>query len=185
MKTKVKVWTKQHKDILNVLEKEGRYIVKKEYIQQKMEDHANLYLDVYDWYRHAAGKIIPAPADVKYPIWVSLAAEEKIENSEGNVLLELEVDETLLLTMDIDKWGRIVNNMYIPLHEQDEDKHDQMLARYSIDDHTAYMTPFYPNIKQEIVRSWDRLFDETIVLSKMMVGTLWELKKDWIVNVSK
>ncbi|MFI3616926.1 DUF3841 domain-containing protein [Enterococcus avium] len=49
MTNKVKVWTKQHENILQVLEQTGRYIAKKEYIQQKMEDHSSLYLGVYEW----------------------------------------------------------------------------------------------------------------------------------------
>ncbi len=64
MGKKVKVWTKQHADILIDLEKNGRYIVKKEYIQQKMGDHAQLYLEVYNWYRKAAERVVPAPSDV-------------------------------------------------------------------------------------------------------------------------
>ena len=39
---KVKVWTRQSEGILDILEKEGRYIVKKEYIEKKMEEHAGL-----------------------------------------------------------------------------------------------------------------------------------------------
>nr|WP_312576990.1 DUF3841 domain-containing protein [Sedimentibacter sp.] len=38
--------------------------MKIEYIQQKMGDHAQLYLDFYNWYRRAAEKIVPAPSDV-------------------------------------------------------------------------------------------------------------------------
>ena len=59
------------------------------------------------------------PPDAQFPIWISLSAEEKLENSDGNVLIEADVDESLLITMDIDKWGRIVNYLYIP-----RDKHD-------------------------------------------------------------
>lgn len=103
MGNKIKVWTKQHSAILDDLEEKGRYIAKKEYIQQKMDDHARLYLEVYSWYRRAAEKIVPAPKDVKYPIWVSLSEEEKIQNSDGNVLLEIQVDKDDLITMDMDK----------------------------------------------------------------------------------
>lgn len=68
MTNKVKVWTKQHENILQVLEQTGRYIAKKEYIQQKMEDHSSLYLGVYEWYMQAAARFVQPPADVKYPI---------------------------------------------------------------------------------------------------------------------
>ena len=71
MGSKVKVWTKQHADILSDLEKSGRYIVKKEYIHQKMGEHAQLYFEVYNWYRKAAEKIVLAqfflqPFDTSY-----------------------------------------------------------------------------------------------------------------------
>lgn len=183
MGKKVKVWTKQHADILSELEKNGRYIVKKEYIRQKMGNHAGLYLEVYNWYRKAAAKIVPAPDDVEYPVWVSLSENEKIGNSDGNVLLEVEVDEDFLITMDMDKWGRIVNYMYIPESDADQEQHDKLLESYNTNDCAAYMSPFFPVIKKKIQKSWDRLFDESYTLTPVRVGTLWELKKEWIINV--
>lgn len=185
MKNRVKVWTKQHKNIVHDLANNDRYIVKKEYIVSKMEDHAALYLDVYNWYYQAASKLVLPPEDVKYPVWVSLAEEDKIGNSPGNVQIELLVEQDQLITMDIDKWGKIVNYMYIPADAQDEKEHTAIVNRYGIDDCTAYMTPFYPNIKQKIIKSWDRLFDESIILSKVRVGTIWELKKEWIVSITQ
>lgn len=182
---KVKIWTKQHRDILNVLKEHGRYIVKKEYIEQKMEDHAGLYLDVYAWFVGKAEKIVPRPPDVNYPIWVSLSEEEKIANSDGNVLLEIDIDKDRLITIDIDKWGRIVNYMYIPENGEDEQKHEKLLADYRVDDTKAYMTPFYPVIKNKIIKSWDRLFDDNIVLSPVRVGTIWEIKQEWIVSITE
>lgn len=180
----VRVWTKQHENILNDINSNGRYIVKKEYIVLKMEEHAALYLDVYDWFHHAACNVLPPPQDVKYPVWVSLTREGKIENSPGNVELELLVPKEQLLTFDMDKWGNIVNYMYIPANAEDEKAHEAMLAQYGIDDCTAYIKPFYPNIKRKIIKSWERLFDESVTLSKVRTGTIWEIKKEWIVSIS-
>lgn len=183
MSGRIAVWTKQHANILQILEAHSRYVVKKEYIVQKMEEHASLYLDVYDWYLRKAGELSPPPDDVRYPIWVSLSEEEKIENSQGNVQLEIIVERERLLTLDLGKWGRIVNYMYIPENEADDADHERILTRYGIDDCTAYMTSFYPSIKHKIIKSWDRLFDDNIRLSDARVGTLWELKQEWIVKV--
>ena len=182
---KVKVWTRQSEEILDILEKEGRYIVKKEYIEKKMEEHAGLYLDVYTWYSSKAENISPKPPGVKYPVWVSLLQEEKLDDCEGNVTLELSIDRSSLIILDIDKWGYIVNYMYIPKDKQDEEEHDRMLASYRIDDTKAYMTPFYPSVKSKIMKSWDRLFDDTIVMSPVKIGTIWEIKKEWILNITR
>lgn len=181
---KVKVWTKQHKNILQVLEQEGRYIAKKEYIEQKMEDHTRLYLGVYDWFYHKAAELVAPPADVKYPIWVSLTKEESIANSEGNVLLEIELDADQVITVDLFKWGNIVNYLYIPSDLEDYEEHKEMLAKYQIDDVTAYMSPFYPNIKRKIEKSRDRLFDDSTVLGDEKVGTIWEIRKEWITSIT-
>jgi hypothetical protein len=47
------------------------------------------------------------------------------------------------------------------------------------------MINFYQNIKNKIVKSWERLFDDSIILSDARVGTLWEIKKEWITKISK
>ncbi len=180
MSKTAKVWTKQHENILHDLNENGRYIVKEEYIKKKMEEHADLYLGVYSWYTKKAEKIVTKPLDVKYPIWVSLSEESKIENSNGNVLLEIDIDENKLITIDLDKWGYVVNYMYIPKDEEDKLKHENILKSYNVDDTKAYMSPFYPHIKNKIIKSWDRLFDDNIKLSPVKVGTIWEIKKEWI-----
>ena len=51
-----------------------------------------LYLDTYNWLHHSASGFMEIPKDAKYPIWVSVTEESKIQNSEGNVLLEILVD---------------------------------------------------------------------------------------------
>lgn len=185
MSCKVKVWTKQHKDILRELDKLGRYIVKKEYIINKMEDHSDLYLKSYNWYKNKASEIVPVPNDVNFPIWVSVTEGSKIPNSEGNVLIEIEIDKDKLIIMDLDKWGYIVNYMYIHSDENDRIEHEKLLKSYGIDDCQAYISNFYPNIKKQIIKSWDRLFDENVKLSDAKVGTLWEIKREWITNITE
>lgn len=185
MKSNIKVWTKQHKNILNDLNETNRYIVKREYIEGKMEEHSSIYLNAYSWLYNKCLSKVHIPIDAKYPIWLSLTEESKIDNSEGNVLLEISINKSDLLVLDLEKWGLIVNYMYIPLDEDDEKKHEKLLNSYNIDDPTAYMSSFYPNIKSKIIKSWDRLFDDNIMLGKNSVGIIWEIKKEWILKVTK
>ena len=185
MSNLVKAWTKQHENILDDLQATGRYIVQKKYIINKMEEHSGVYLDAYEWYYREAGKLVPPPIDAKYPIWLTLTEEGRIENSPGNVELELLVPKEKLITMELEKWGRVVNLMYIPANAQDAKEHESMLMRYGVDDSTAYMSAFYPNIKQKIIKSWRRLFDEGTSLGRDRLGTVWELRKDWIAGIIK
>lgn len=180
---KVTVWTRQSEKILEDLEATGRYIVKREFIQEKMDNHANLYLDVYNWYAQKAQNIVSKPDDVLYPIWVSLTESSRLGATEGNVFLELEVDKKDLIIISEEKWGYIVNYMYIPKDAQDEAEHDALLAKYQTHDTAAYLSPFYPVIKSRIIKSWERIFDDKPVVGHDMLGTLWEIRKEWIKNI--
>lgn len=184
MKEKIKIWTRQNINILNILENEARYIVKKEYIENKLEDCAKYYFEVYSWYAMKANEIVPKPYDVKYPIWVSTAPDFMLQRTPGTIILELLVDKDLVIEMDVEKWGRIVNLWYVPLNRKDEDAYDKKLKDYGISNHSnAYMSSFYPQLKSEIIKSWNRLFDNSYSLSNFKQGTIWEVKKEWVQRV--
>ncbi|WP_432666965.1 DUF3841 domain-containing protein [Wukongibacter baidiensis] len=181
---KIRIWTRQDEGILNVLKEHGRYIVKEEYITNKMENCSDVFLDVYKWYTKKAQEIVPKPHDVKYPIWVSISANYMLQPVEGSVVLELLIDRDMVITMDVEKWGRIVNYWYVPISREDETEHDKLLKKYGLsDDSSAYMSNFYPQIKRKIIKSWDRLFDNSYDLSDVMQGTIWEVKEEWIQKI--
>lgn len=182
---KIPIWTRQNADIMKILNCEGRYIVKKKYIEQKMGEYARLYFDVYNWYVAKAARLVALPPDVCYPIWVSLAEEHSLGASEGNVMIEALVDSSLVIVIDLGKWGRIVNYMYIPSDKADEEEHEMLLKSYNIDDCTAYMSNFYPHIRHKIIKSWERLFDKSVTLSPNRIGTIWELKEEWITKITE
>ncbi|WPC44083.1 DUF3841 domain-containing protein [Clostridium sp. JS66] len=184
MGEKIKIWTRQDASILDVLEDEGRYIAKREYIEQKLEDCAKYYLEVYSWYTRKASEIVDKPQDVKYPIWVSVTSDFMLQQTPDTVILELLVDKNLVIVTDSEKWGRIVNLWYVPLNKKDEDAYDKKLKDYGISNHSnAYMSSFYPQLKSEIIKSWNRLFDNSYSLSNLKQGTIWEVKKEWVQRV--
>ncbi|SHK65257.1 DUF3841 domain-containing protein [Hespellia stercorisuis] len=138
--TSIRVWTKQHKSVLDTLQQTGRYTAKREFIKMDMGEHA--------------------------------------------VLLELEIDPVLITSINIAKWGCILNYSYIPANEADAARHQKLLADYRISDAKAYMSQFYPEIKREIVNSWSRLFDDSVkVGNDTRYGNVWELRREWIRNI--
>ncbi len=184
---KIKLWTRQDKSILNDLEEKGVYRVKKEYIDKKMDTISDFYFKIYDWYTKKASEIVPKPKGVEYPIWLSTTSDVMLQPTKGTVILEVEVDEDLVIITDFEKWGYVANWMYLPLNEDDEKKHDKELRKYGIGDETALIMGdkgnFYPLLKDKIIKSWDRLFDNSYKLSDSTQGTIWELKKEWITNI--
>lgn len=186
MNNKIRVWTRQDENILHILEKDGRYIVKKEYIEQKMENCSRFYLDVYSWYTGKAKDIVAKPPDVQYPIWVSLSSDYMLQQVPGTVILELLVDKNSVIITDSEKWDRIVNYWYVPLTKKDEEDYDKKLKNYGITNSSkVYLSNFYPHLKNEVIKSWDRLFDNSYSLSSLYQGTIWEVKKEWVQKVTK
>ena len=177
-------WTRQHKNILEDIKEYGKYIVKERYIRRKLGDITEFYLDVYKWYRHKASKIVEIPEDAKFPIWLSTEEDMKLPLAGDQVMLELLIPEEKVIKLDMVKWDYVVNYWYIPENKEDAQKHKKILEKYGIkSESNIYMNDFYPLLKEKIVKSWDRLFDENIKFSEKEVATIWEIKEEWINKV--
>jgi len=175
--------------MLDILEQNGVYRCRPEYIEFKMEEFADYYKRLYSWYVYRAERIVPRPdPSVKYPIWVSLDKDTQLPLVEGTVALELEVDEDLLVVTDSEKWGYVMNFFYLPLDYEDLDRHNAELLRYGIGNETALTLEdkgrFYPIIKRKIEKSWERLFED-YAISNIYQATLWEIRREWVVGIRK
>lgn len=177
----VTVWTKQHRDVLEELEGTGRHVARREYIQRDLKEDAALVLEAYGWLARHSPDAVRRPPDVDYPTWVSFQSDAVMLPGPGFVILELNLERDLVTEVNIAKWGAILNYSYIPLDEADARRHRRLLAGFGVSDTKAYMSQFYPEIKREIIGSWDRLFDDTIQLGNSSAyGTIWEVKREWI-----
>lgn len=180
----ITMWTKQHKSVLETLNKEGRYTAKRKFIMMDLEEHAHLVFEVYDWLvKHMPGGG-PRPEDAEYPVWASYSGEAVMLPDDRSVILEFAVDPAIVTPLNIIKWGMILNYSYIPDGEEDASRHRELLNAYRVSDSQAFMSQFYPQIKREIIESWDRLFDDRILFGNdYQYGIMWELRKEWITKV--
>lgn len=180
----IKVWTKQHENVLNELEARGRYTAKREYIVKDLGEHAGLVLEAYDWLVAHVPNASQKPSDSDYPVWVSLKNEATMLPSAGCVILELTLDPSLIAMVNIMKWGAILDYSYIPADKEDAARHRKLLEDYRVSDTKAYMSQFYPDIKREIRESWDRLFDDSVDPgNRDCYGNIWEIRKEWVTQV--
>lgn len=181
------VWTRQHPAVWEELERTGRYIAREEAIRAKnggMGEMSEFYLRLYRWYTREGGRFVPRPADVEYPVWVSLSRESMLQPVEGTVVLTLEVPEEKLLITDMERWGYRVNQWYIPTDPEDEKRHNEELRRYGIASEGALIDSdkgnFYPLLRSKIVKSWDRLFTTPPRPGDMAQAAVWELRREWV-----
>jgi len=181
--SKVKVWSRQHKNVLEKLKEDGIYKVKERYIRKKLDDCADIYLDVYRWLRNEAGKRMEISEELKYPIWLSTEEELKLPAADGMVFFDLEIPKDKLMIFDMLKWDYIINYLYLPKNKQDRKIFKKKLDKYNINvESNIYLQNFYPRLKREMTSSWKRLFDPQIKLSDNQVAVSWELKEEWVVD---
>lgn len=181
----IKVWTKQHRNVLRELEEKGRYIARREYIRADLQEHAGLVLEAYDWLVRHSPDAVHKPEDVEYPVWVSFTSEAVMLPSQGTAILELELDPARITSVNIEKWGSILNYSYIPRDKEDAARHLEQMEQYGVSDAKAYMSQFYPQLKREITASWDRLFDDSIILGNdSSYGLIWEIRREWVTQIT-
>lgn len=180
----ITVWTKQNRKVLEQLEAYGRFIADERYIRIELEDTADIMLYIYQWLARQLSDDFEKPSDAVYPVWVSLSHEATMMPEEGYVVLKLSVDESKIEYLDTAKWTKITNYSYIPSDDQDERAHNKLLEELGISNAQAVMSRFYPEVREKIIKSWDRLFDDSVSLgSNTKYGVIWEVRKDWIKRI--
>lgn len=183
---KYRVWTRQHKSVLDEILDKGIYRVKERYIRKKLDTCADIYLDVYKWLRNEAGKRMEISNEAKYPVWLTTEEELKLPMADGFVFFDLEIPAEKIMIFDMLKWDYIVNYLYLPESKADRKRFEDKLDKYNINvESDIYLQDFYPMLKQEMTSSWQRLFDKDIKLSDKEVGISWEIKEEWIVDYEK
>ena len=176
---KIRVWTKQHKKVLENLRTTGRHVATARAIHNSEE--AMTMIRAYDWLQQAIPNQENRPSDAAYPVWVSLNQETTMLPTPDTVTLELLIEEELLTYLNVAKWGAVNNCSYIPLDKEDDKRHKEMMEAYGVSDLKACTTVFYPELRQQIEDSWTRVFDDKIQIgSDYAYGLLWEIKEEWI-----
>lgn len=182
----VTLWTRQVSEILDEIKECGVYKVKEEYIRKKNDTISDYYLKLYKWFTDEAKKYVDVKGE--YPIWLSVADEFRLRPVEDTVTLKLRVPSKEVLLCNYDAWGYTVNYFYVPLDEADKARHKEELTKNGlVSDDELFLTSkgnFYPLLKREVVKSWERIFTlKPTDLKACLVAVTWEIKKEWIEEV--
>lgn len=184
---KITLWTRQHENVVKELNYSGVYRVKKEFLLQKFDSISDYYLTIYNWYIERAEKIVERPKEAEFPIWLSISSELMLQPTQNNAIIELLVDRDKVVFTDSEKWGYVSNYWYLPKDKEDERKYNEELKRMGIGDESelymGHKGDFYPHMRNKIVKSWERMFEGEIQMNSNTQATLWEIKKEWVVNI--
>ena len=179
----ITLYTAQAPVVMETLNTYGIYCVKMAFVDQKYGDQAWIFKEAYSFFAQNAARILPLPEGSQTAIW-AYADEKWTGANVGSWALELQVPRDQVILFDLRLWNKILNLNYIGEDEDDERRFEERLESMGIQYPTqVFSTPFYPQLKQEIRKSWQRLFgsDANCPQAYLQAG-LWELRQEWIVE---
>lgn len=175
--------------MLEDLERQGVFFVKRKYIEEKNEDLSEYFLSLYDWFVRSAARRVPQPEHKGYPIWCSISEDYMLRGVAGNVLLKLAVDRNRIVYFDSARWDMVLNHMYIPENEEDQKKFNEILKNRGIRNSFSLMDEhhrkFYPDLADQVVRSWERIFEIKEWNIFYVQANIWEIRPEDIVSIER
>ena len=173
----VTLWTAQRPIVLETLERERVYRVRRAFVEQKYGRSGWNFQKAYGFFVREAAKRLPPPEGAESPVWCW--PDPRWVGPEGDcALLKLTVPEEQVLLFDARRWNGVLNLAYLPADEADGAAFDRELERQGIGNPLdLFRTPFYPRRRRRVEESWKRLFDPPE--PGYVQAAVWELRREW------
>lgn len=183
---RVTLYCSQSDEVVGNLRRDGVHHAKIAFIRKKYEETADTYLFAYNWYAANAARIVPRPEEAESGIWAH-ADPMFFERHKGYAILKLDVPLERAVFFRMSDWNKILNFRYVGTPEE-ERAFAEKLQKHGVGyEGDVVMKPFYPQLKGELLRSWDALFrfdakiksGESAEIPDIQIG-LWELRSEWV-----
>lgn len=184
---RVRIFTKQNAKTLKQLERDGRVINNRLYVQLHLGDIAPYFIKKYDWLTQEAARRLPKPADVQAPIWCAVSPRSCMSPEEGELVYVLEVPCDQVIFFDNFKWDYVLNQIYLPLDEADQEAYMQHLRDIGVNSRFDFTKDRYRNVFPEEVKriqdSWVRIFDIDEWGIWNVCANIWEIRQEWVKQI--
>ena len=108
--------------------------------------------------------------------------EETLKESKADVLVDFTIAHAAVET--VKKATACGVNVVVGTTGFTDEQMAENIKNVKDNDVKAVISQFYPQIKREIQNSWERLFDDTILMgSDAKYGNVWELRREWLTDV--
>lgn len=187
------LYSPQDTIVWRVVNEFGISLSRREYIADKYEESAQIFLTAYEAFIREAEKIVPRCDSTAYPYW-AFASPEQIDSMDRKVMkLEVPLNEVVLF--DQYDWYKVLRLSYIGETPEEEAEFVHELERRGIRDASdVVLRPFYPDLKRKITSSWSRLFRYDALIKeaaaaggelvipgvRAVQAGLWCIKKEWL-----
>ena len=182
----IRLYTSQAAPVCDAIRRDGVCYSREEYVQRKYAESAPVFLTAYRWYVKEAARIVPPPAGAEFPYW-AFADPLGVAQNDGGSTLTLDVPVGEAVFFDMYDWYRVLQMKYMGADEKDERSFAQELSLCGLRESDVMLTAFYPELKQKIMGSWQRLFrhhgriaaGDCSGVGAVQAG-LWRIDSRWI-----
>ena len=195
MSTLVTFYSSQPDIIAHQIKQGQTHYAKMEAIKEKYGvTIAPIFTQAYTWFVQEARQRISKPSEAESAIWI-YQNPSNIEKHEGYELFELAIPIDQIVFFKMSDWNKILNQRFLSTNKQEELAFTTKLERQGINyEGDIFRKPFYPQLKQEVIKSWKQLFRFHKTIQNDLTqgiqppisdiqGAIWQLPKDWVTRV--
>ena len=180
------LYAAQAQPVLDALERDGVCHSRAEYVKKKYGESAPVFLTAYNWFVQQLPRYVPKPEGAEFPYW-AFRELYSVDPMGTAGVLKLQVPEGRAVLFAVEDWTKITQLRYIGKDAADERVFAKELAARGLRWEQVMLTNFYPDLKQQIYNSWQRLFrhHEALLRGEDCGGIraqagLWELRREWV-----
>ena len=182
----ITLYSAQARPVLEALRRDGVCFSREAYVAKKYQEISPLFLTAYRWFVSRAGAIVPPPEGAEFPYW-AFRDPYSVEGSGDVEILRLEVPADQVILFDLYDWNRILQLELLPASEEEGQAFRRELRLRGITTRDVMLTDFYPELRQQILTSWQRLLRHHEALLRGdcsgvggVQAALWQIRSEWI-----
>ena len=180
------LYAAQAQPVLDALKRDGVCHSRAEYVQKKYGESAPVFLTAYNWFVQQMPRFVPKPEGAEFPYW-AFRELYSLDQAGTAGVLKLQVPKDQVVLFAVEDWTKITQLRYIGNDAAEERAFARELAARGLNWNQVMLTEFYPDLKQQITDSWQRLFryHEALLRGEDCGGIrvqagLWELRREWV-----
>jgi hypothetical protein len=178
------LWTAQTDAVLDCIRENGFSQVKMEFIDKKYEESAWVFKEAYGFFKQRARLMVKPPEGAESPVWLFFDPGW-VFLSPDSYLLELSVPRERVVLFDRERWQRVLNLSYVGKEQEDEARFEQKMNQMGVTTYwEVFQFAFYPYLKSEIKKSWERIFDIDNTEQTNLGAAVWQLRQEDVVGIN-
>lgn len=178
------LWTAQTDAVLDCIRENGFSQVKMEFIDRKYEESAWVFKEAYGFFKQRAGLLVKPPEGAESPIWLFFD-RSWVYLSQDSFLLELSIPRERAVLFGRERWQKVLNLSYVGKDREDEARFEQKMNQMGVSAYwEVFQSPFYPYLKSEIKKSWNRIFDIDNMEQTNLGAAVWQLRQEDVVGIN-